>query len=138
MATVSRQGQIYTIIPKKAYASTNYTDKKTLEFNILLASNTYTNYSSLMIVLPVQIKEATDASGDIDAILITVNFFFAHWLKEVDIKPYPDDIRILWTNNTIAIYRYSEKMLKHLPAKALDTIKETLLYHKTKIIIPGG
>ena len=91
-----------------------------------------------MIVLPVQIKEATDASGDIDAILITVNFFFAHWLKEVDIKPYPDDIRILWTNNTIAIYRYSEKMLKHLPAKALDTIKETLLYDKTKIIIPGG
>ena len=91
-----------------------------------------------MIVLPVQIKEATDASGDIDAILITVNFFFPHWLKEVDIKPYPDDIRILWTNNTIAIYRYSEKMLKHLPAKALDTIKETLLYDKTKIIIPGG
>ena len=35
--------------------------KKTLEFNILLASNTYTNYSSLIIVPPVQIKEATDA-----------------------------------------------------------------------------
>ena len=30
LATVSKQGQIYTIIPKKAYVSTNYTDKKRL------------------------------------------------------------------------------------------------------------
>ena len=128
LANVSRQGQIYSIVPKKPYASSNYTDKKTLEFNILLASNTYTNYSSLIIVLPVQIKKRTNA----------VNNFFAHWLKEVDIKRYPDDIRILPRNNTVDIYRYSEKMLKHLPAKSLDTIKETLLYDKETVIIPGG
>ena len=67
-----------------------------------------------------------------------VNNLFAHWLKEVDIKRYPDNICILPTNNTIDIYRYSEKMLKYLPAKALDTIKGTLLYNKTKVIIPGG
>ena len=30
LATVSRQRQIYSIIPKKAYASTNYVDKKHL------------------------------------------------------------------------------------------------------------
>ena len=89
-----------------------------------------------MIVLPIQIRKATDTSADIDATLITVNNFFAHWLKEVDIKRYPGDIHILPTNNTVGIYRYSEKMLKHLPAKALDTIKETLLYNKTKAIIP--
>ena len=53
LETVSRQGQIYNIIPKKAYASTDYTDKETLKFNILLASNTHTNYCSLMIVLPI-------------------------------------------------------------------------------------
>ena len=110
--------------------------KETLKFNILLASNMYTNYSSLIIVLPIQIKKAADASADIDATLITVNNFFAHWLKEFDIKRYPDDIHILPTNNTVDIYRYSEKMLKHLPVKALDTIKETLLYDKTKVIIP--
>ena len=109
LANVSRQGQIYNIVPKKAYASSNYTDKKTLEFNILLASNTYTNYSSLMIVLPVQIKKETNAAQNIDATMITVNNFFAHWLKEVDVKLYPDDIRILPTNNTVDIYRYSEK-----------------------------
>ena len=137
LANISRQGQIYNIVPKKAYASSNYTDKKTLEFNILLASNTYTNYSSLMIVLPVQIKKGTNAAQNIDATMIAVNNFFAHWLKEVDIKLYPDDIRILPTNNTVDIYRCSEKMLKHLPAKLLDTIKETLLYDKKKVIIPG-
>ena len=78
MGNVSRQGQIYSIVPKKAYASTNYTFKKTLEFNILLASNTYTNYRSLAIVLPIQIKKATNAAADIDGKMITVNNFFAH------------------------------------------------------------
>ena len=70
--------------------------------------------------------------------MIMVNNFLAHWLKEVDIKHYPDDIHILPTNNTVDIYRYSEKILKHLPAKALDTIKGTLLYDRTKVIIPRG
>ena len=67
-----------------------------------------------------------------------VNNFFTHWLKEVDIKRYPDDIRILPTINTIDTYRYSEKMLKHLAATALDTMEETLLCNKTMVIIPGG
>ena len=102
-------------------------DKKTLEFNILLASNTYTNYSSRMTVLPIQIKKTTDAAANIDATIIMVNNFFEHWLKEVNIKCYPDDIRILPTNNSVDIYCYSENMLKHLPAKLLDTIKEALL-----------
>ena len=97
-----------------------------------------TNYSSLTIVLPIQIKKAANAAVDIDGTMTTVNNFFAHWLKEVDIKRYPDDIRILPTNNTVDIYRYSEKMLKHLPAKSLDTLKETLLYDKAKVILPGG
>ena len=109
-----------------------------LEFNILLVSNTYTNCSSLMIVLPVQIKKRTSTAQNIDATMITVNNFFLHWLKEVNIKCYPDDIRTLPTNNTIDIYRYSENMLKHLPAKSLDTIKETLLYNKENVIIPRG
>ena len=62
LATVSRQGEIYNITPKRAYALSNYTDKKSLEFNLLLAANTYTNYSSLMIVLPIYIKKATNAT----------------------------------------------------------------------------
>ena len=46
--------------------------------------------------------------------------------------PYLIDRYHLWY---IHIFR---KMLKHLPAKSLDTIKETLLYDKTKVILPGG
>ena len=56
-----------------------------------------------MIVPPIQIKKTTDAAANIDATMITVNNFFAHWLKEVNIKCYPDDIRILPTNNSVDI-----------------------------------
>ena len=62
--------------------------KKTLEFNLLLEANTYTNYSSLMLVLPIYIKKATDATANIDATMMVVNNFFAPWLKELDIKHY--------------------------------------------------
>ena len=70
--------------------------------------------------------------------MVMVNNFFAYWLKELDIKDYLDEIRILPTNKTVDIYRYSEKILKHLPQKALDTIKETLLYSKMPVIISGN
>ena len=69
--------------------------------------------------------------------MIVVNNFFAHWLKEVDIKRYPDEMCISPTNNTIHIYRYSEKILKHLPHKALSTIEDTLLCSRDKVVIPN-
>ena len=110
--------------------------KETLEFSLLLAANTYTNYSSLMTVLKIYIKKATDATANIDATMTVVNNFFAHWLKELDIKRYPNEIRILPTNDTVDIYRYLEKILKTLPQKALDTIKEMLLYSKCQSSSP--
>ena len=70
-----------------------------------------------MIVLPVYIKKATDVTANIYATKTVVNNFFVHWLKELDIKCYPNEIHILPTNNTVDIYRHSEKMLKHLPQK---------------------
>ena len=36
--------------------------------------------------------------------VITVNNFFCHWLKEIDARRYPDDVRILLTNNRVEIY----------------------------------
>ena len=50
--------------------------------------------------------------------MTVVNNVFAHWLKEVNIKRYPDDICILPTNYTVDIYNYSAKMVKKLPAKS--------------------
>ena len=91
-----------------------------------------------MIVLPIQIKKGTDKIQDIDNTITVINNFFAHLLKEVDIKHYPDDIRILPTNNTADIYNNSSKMLKKLAAKAVGTIKEILLYEKTTLVIPNN
>ena len=79
-----RQGKIFNIVPKKAYASSTYTDKKTIEFTIQLAANTYLNYIMLTFV--------------------TVNHFFARWLKEIDMRHYSDNVRILPTNNTVEVY----------------------------------
>ena len=53
---VLRQGKIFNIVPKKAYSSSTYTDKKTLEFTIELAANTYRNYSILTLVVPNVLK----------------------------------------------------------------------------------
>ena len=110
------------------YATSTFIDKKTFEFTIELAANTHTNYSSMCIVLPIQIKKSTDKTANVNA--ITVNNFFCHWLKEIDARRYPDDVRILPTNNTVEIYQYAAQQLKHLPSKSLDDIKETLLYEK--------
>ena len=132
----SIQGQIYSIVGKKAYAAQTYSDLKTLDFTVILAAGTYTNYSSMTLVLPIQIKKSTNAATNIDNDMVTVNIFFARWLKEVDIKRYPDDISITPTNNTVSIAD-SAQMLKHMPAIALDTIQETLLYDKQKVSLPA-
>ena len=56
----------------------------------------------------------------------------------VDIKRYINKIYILPTNNTVDIYKYSEKMLKHLSYKALSTIEDALIYSKEKVVIHNG
>ena len=39
--------------------------------------------------------------------MITVNNFFGHWFNDIGIKRYPDDMRLLPTNNNVAIHHYS-------------------------------
>ena len=51
---LARQNQVAGQLPRKAYASVTYSDKKILEFTLENTANTYTNYSSLEIVLPIQ------------------------------------------------------------------------------------
>ena len=74
----------------------------------------------------------TNVANDILTTEITAKNFFAHWIKEIDIKCLSDDIPILPTTNTIDIYKYSNVMLKHLPEKALKVIENNLLYSKKK------
>ena len=127
LSNVSRQGKIFNIFPKKAYATSTYADKKTLEFTIELEANTFTKYSSMCIILPITIKKATNKAQNLD--VITVNNFFCYWLKEIGARQYPD-VRILPTNNTVEIYQYAAQQLKYLPKKYLDDIGEELLYEK--------
>ena len=128
LRNVSRQEKIFNIIPKTAYATSTSTNKKTIEFTIELATNTHKKYSSMCIVLPIQIKKSTYKTAKFN--VITVNIFFCYWLKEIDTRRYPDDIRILPTNNTVEICQYAAQKLKHLPSKSLDNIRETFLCKK--------
>ena len=49
----------------------------------------HTNYSSMCVVLPIQIKKSTDKTQNVD--VIAVNNIFCHWLKEIDNRRYPDE-----------------------------------------------
>ena len=58
-------------------------------------------------------------TADMDKNLITANNFFAHCIKEIDIKRYGDDLQILPSNNAVDIYQYSDTILKHMPKDVL-------------------
>ena len=90
LTNASRQGKLYNSIGRRTYASSTYTHKKALEFTIQLAANTFSNFSMMCVVLPIQIKKSTNKATDIDDDIVTVNDFFFRWLKEIDIRRYPD------------------------------------------------
>ena len=132
------QGQIDGTQEKKAFADDTSKDLKTAEFTIQLSSNHYMNFNNVHIVFPLKIKKKTNVANDILATEITVNNFFAHWIKEIDIKRLGDDVPVLPTTNTIEIYKYSDAMLKHVPKKALKVIENDLLYSRKKVKLPAG
>ena len=47
MAKISRQGQIFSMLPQRAYASPNWSDLRTFKFSILLVANTATNFNNM-------------------------------------------------------------------------------------------
>ena len=51
---VTRQNQIAGSIPRKSFASVTYSEKNILEFVLELTANTYSNYSSMELVLAIQ------------------------------------------------------------------------------------
>ena len=132
------QGQIKGTIEKRADADDTYKDLKTAEFNIQLSSNQYMNFHNVHLVFPMKIKKSTNVANNLTATDITVNNFFAHWIKEIDIKRLGDDTPILPTTNTVEIYKYSDAILKHIPKNALAVIENDLLYSKKKVTLPVG
>ena len=67
-----------------------------------------------------------------------MNNFFAHWIKDVIVRRYGDDVAVLSINAVLEVYRYSDAMLKHLPDGVLATFQDQLLYSKKKVIIKGN
>ena len=132
------QGQLKGTNEKKSYADDSYKDLKTAEFNIQLSQNQYMNFHNLHIVFPLKIKKSTNTVNNLNAGDITVNNFFSHWIKEIDIRKLGDDTPILPTTNTVGIYKYSDAILKYIPKKALAVIEKTLLYSKKRVRLPNG
>ena len=125
---VNRQDQIKGVFPRMAYASDDYTDKKTLKFTVDLAEGTYTNYSNVEIVLPIQFTKKTSKTSQMDANMIPVNGFFFHCFNELDIKRYPDDVRILPTDKAVSITDYAKNQLKYLPKNSVKKLLKPFLY----------
>ena len=65
--------------------------------------------------------------------MITVNKFFAHFVKEISITKYGSDTELIPTFSPYEIYQYSDSMLKRLPAETVKTIEKTFLYSKTPV-----
>ena len=116
---ITRRAQIAGDLPRKNYASITYSDKKQLEFVLDLTASTYTNYNSMEICLPLKFTKKSNKVQQMDANMITVNNFFGHWFTDNDIRHYPDDLRILPTNNSIDIYQCSNAQTKYLPEKSV-------------------
>ena len=135
---VTRQNVIGGIDPRQAYASETYTDKKTIDFTIKLAPNTYTNYATMEIVFPIQFVKKTAKTTQIDADLVPVNNFFCRWITNIDIKRYPDDMRILPNDKTLSVYDYANSQLKYLPEKSVAKLRKPFLYSNLPVTLAAG
>ena len=82
------QGMIEDVDTNEKSAHPSYKDKEQLDFQILLMENYYVNPNGIHICFPIKIKRKTNNAADIDADLITVNNFFAYWVKEMSITRY--------------------------------------------------
>ena len=121
---ITRQAQIAGKLPRMFYASITYSDKKQFEFVLDLTANTYSNYSTMEICLPLKFTKKTNKALQMDAQMLTVNNF---WFTDIDIRCYPDDMMILPTNNSVDIYHYSNAQMKYLPKKSVkNLLKKTL------------
>lgn len=72
------------------------------------------NWNSVHIYLPIKIKSRTIAANNIPANTMTVNNFFTHCVKEIEIKRCRENLQILLTNKATEIYRYSDAILKYM------------------------
>ena len=122
---------------KRKFKDESYKNKKVTEFNVQCSGNHYANFQNAHLCFPIKIKWVADEDNNITAGTVQVNKSFAHWIKEIDIKRYGNGMPILPLANNVNIYRYSNKLLKHITKGALKKLQNDLLYSKHKFAIYG-
>ena len=132
------QGMIEKIMTIEQPADTTYSDKEILDFELILDNNYYTNLKSLHLCFPIRFKKLSNIAHNLDVDIYPVNNFFAHWIREIDIRKYGTKNSLIPTPTPKEIFRYSDSMLKHLPKNALKMIERDLLYSKKPVIVPGN
>ena len=90
------------------------------------------------IVLPIQFTKKASTTTQLDGAMMTVNNFFVHWFTDIDIRRYPDDLKILPTNNSVDIYQYANAQLKYLPEQSIATLLKPLLYSNKPAYLNEG
>ena len=128
------QGMLDDIDTREKVAHRSNEDKEQLDFQILLTENYYVNAAKIHIYFPIKIKKKSNNNSDIDRDLITVNNFFAHWVKEISITKYGSDKELPPTFSPWEVYQYSDQMLKHLPSDALKTLQKHISVAKNSYI----
>ena len=71
----------------------------------MFTTNHYTNPNSFHLCLPITVKKNTNNNNNIDDDLTTVNNFFTHWVEEINVTRYGDDIQILPTSLPYEVYQ---------------------------------
>ena len=127
---ITRQSKVAGKLPRKAFTSITYSDKKQLEFILDLTTNTYSNCSTMEICLPLKFTKKSYKAQKEHAQMMTVNNFFEQWFTDVDIWLYPDEMRILPANNSVYIFHYSNAQMKNLPEKLVKKLVKTMLYYQ--------
>ena len=130
---ITRQVQIAGELPRKAYASVTYSDKKQLELILDLTTSLYRNYSTMEICLPLKFIKESNKALQMDTQMMTVNNLFRHWFTDIDISRYPDDMRIFLPANSVDIYQYSIAQIKYLPEKSVNKLLKTMLYSNKQV-----
>ena len=73
----------------------SYKDKETLDFQLLLDKNQYTNLNSLHLWFPIRFRKLANPTANLEVALITVNNFFTHWIKETNITKYDNNRQLI-------------------------------------------
>ena len=130
------QGMIQKTSMIKQPAHLSYKDQETLDFELTLNKNYYTNMKSVHVCFPIRFRKLTNAASNLVACLMPKNDFFTLWVKEIDITKYGINKSLIPTATPQEIYRYSESMLKHLPKDPLKMIQNDILFSKKAVVYP--